>query len=48
MNIPVRQLAKKLTADIEETTGYIPGLKVNAEPPEGVFKPSYHEVPERR
>ena len=48
MNIPVRQLVKKLNADIEKSTGYIPGLATKTEPPVGLFRPSYHESPERR
>jgi formate dehydrogenase (coenzyme F420) beta subunit len=47
MNIPVRQLVKKLNADIEKSTGYIPGIETEIEPPMGTFRPSYHES-ERR
>jgi len=48
MNIPVRQLVKKLNSDIEKSTGYIPGLDIKTEPPVSVFRPSYHESFERR
>lgn len=47
MNIPVRQLVKKLNTDIEKATGYIPGIETETEPPMGTFRPSYHES-ERR
>jgi ferredoxin len=48
MNIPVRQLATRLNRDIAESSGYIPGLALGAEAPDGVFRPSYHEHSERR
>jgi formate dehydrogenase (coenzyme F420) beta subunit len=43
MNIPVRELVKKLNHDVEETTGYIPGITKDMKPPKSIFKPSYHE-----
>ena len=48
MNISVRQLVTRLNKDIEKATGYIPGLKLDADPPDGVFRPSYHELSKGR
>ena len=48
MNISVRQLATKLNRDLAESSGYIPGLELGAEAPDGVFRPSYHEHSGRR
>ena len=48
MTISVRQLVTKLNADIEKASGYIPGLKMDADPPAGIFRPSYHELSRRR
>lgn len=48
MNISVRQLVTKLNRDIAESTKYIPGMKMDGDVPDGVFRPSYHEPSRRR
>lgn len=48
MNIPVRELVKKLNRDIEESKGYIPGISTDMEVPADIFRPSYHETQKGR
>lgn len=48
MNIPVRELVKKLNREIEEATGYVPGISTDIEAPADLFRPSYHETQKGR
>lgn len=48
MNISVRQLVTKLNRNIKESSKYIPGLELEAEAPDGIFRPSYHEHSRRQ
>lgn len=48
MNISVRQLVTRLNRDIKENSDFVPGLEMDAEAPDGVFRPSYHEHSRRQ
>ena len=48
MNISLRQLVTKLNRDIKNTSGYVPGLELDATAPDGVLRPSYHEHSRRQ
>ncbi|MEE4164769.1 MAG: 4Fe-4S dicluster domain-containing protein, partial [Desulfocapsaceae bacterium] len=48
MNISVRQLVTRLNQDIKEKSHYVPGLELDAEAPDGLFRPSYHEHSRRQ
>lgn len=48
MRIPVSSLARLLNGELEQKTGYIPGLNSDEVPPTGIFRPSYHQADRRR